>query len=238
MKNYTGNKRLQGLSQTIINHIPKHDYYFELFLGGGGIFRMLIEETPRVKEYFLNDLNLQCLVDMLGYLEGIEIKVVFNSHDATELIKDYLYVANSFFLLDPPYLHATRPSSTDIYGDYEMSDEDHEKFLLSVLQMVSPCMIIHPRCEMYDNHLKNWKQVDVKVRYNRKTSNECLYMNYDINKVSLHTYQYLGVDCWDRQRIKRKGDRLIAKINNLPELERAYILKQIGKHFFIDYRQK
>lgn len=51
-------------------------------------------------------------------------------------------------------------------------------------------------------------------------------MNYDYPS-ELHKYDFIGTDCWDRQRIKRKGDRMISKLLSLPVLERKYILERI-----------
>jgi len=87
-------------------------------------------------------------------------------------------------------------------------------------------MIIHPDCELYNTMLSDWRKVQVKIRYNNKTSIENLYMNYSAD-VELHTTKFLGADCWDRQRIKRKGDNLISKLNRLSPNERKYLLERI-----------
>lgn len=91
-------------------------------------------------------------------------------------------------------------------------------------------MIIHPKCELYDNGLKDWRKVEVKIRYNNKTSIECLYMNYKEPGI-LQEDGYLGKDCWDRQRIKRKATRFLNKLIQLPELERNLILNKIKIQF-------
>ena len=36
---YPGSNEASGVPQTIINHIPQHEYYYELFLGNGTIAR-------------------------------------------------------------------------------------------------------------------------------------------------------------------------------------------------------
>lgn len=61
-----------------------------------------------------------------------------------------------------------------------------------------------------------------------KTSLECLYMNYP-QPDKLQITQFTGTNCWDRQRIKRKGDRLIQKLKNLPPTESNYLLSRINK---------
>lgn len=59
---------------------------------------------------------------------------------------------------------------------------------------------------------------------------ECIYMNYD-KPARLHEYTYLGLDCWDRQRIKRKIERFVNKLRGLPDHEREAILEAVGIHY-------
>lgn len=129
--------------------------------------------------------------------------------------------------LDPPYLHGTRSGNTNLY-EFEMTDNDHVKLLSAVASMEQKIMIIHPKCELYDRMLADWRKVEIKIRYNRKTSIEYLYMNF-AKTADLHNDDYLGSDCWDRQRIKRKSERLIAKFQKLPVLERNYLIKRINE---------
>jgi len=79
---------------------------------------------------------------------------------------------------------------------------------------------------VYDKGLEGFRKVQLTVRYHNKTSHETLYMNYP-DPLQLHTYSTLGTDCWDRQRIKRKGDRVIKKLSQLPVTERNYIIDRI-----------
>ncbi len=54
-------------------------------------------------------------------------------------------------------------------------------------------------------------------------------MNYP-TPTKLLTTRFVGADCWDRQRIKRKGERL-SKLKTLPNHEQQYILELIEKEF-------
>lgn len=219
MKNYRGHKRIDGVYQKIINHIPKHTYYMELFAGSAAIYSLL---TVPAVPVILNDINPEVQSKLaLRYPQAKvtnECAISILQSNQTVLAKD------AFIFLDPPYKHSTRPNSVDIYN-FEMSDSDHVQLLTAALQMTCNVMIIHPKCELYDTYLKDWYKVEVKIRYNRKTSIECLYMNYKIQE--LQDDSYLGTDCWDRQRIKRKAERWVNRLNSLPELERNYILNRI-----------
>ncbi len=133
---------------------------------------------------------------------------------------------NTFVFIDPPYLHETRRNK-NLYN-HEMTNSDHLQLLLHVRDLKCNAMVIHPVCALYDTMLSNFRQIEVKVRYHQKTSIEKLYMNYPYPE-NLHVKDYTGSDCWDRQRIKRKGDRLINKLKQLPGQERNYILSRIKR---------
>ena len=115
--------------------------------------------------------------------------------------------------------------SINIYN-FEMTLNEHIELITSLLQLKCFVMVIHPKCALYDEMFKDWRKIEIKIRYNRKTSIECLYMNYS-DEIDLQCYDKLGSNCWDRQRIKRKGDRFVNKLLNLPMQERNYILDRI-----------
>lgn len=228
MKNYPGNKNILGLKHKIINLIPDHIHYYELFFGSGAIFHELKDNHwDHLLFYHLNDLNKECF-NKIDHASVTSITTV----PAVDIINNLKWrEANHshFVFLDPPYLHSTRPNSMNLYGEFEMSDEDHIQLLTSVGDLNCNVMIIHPKCELYDSMLSDWFQVEVKVRYNSKTSVETIYMNYDISQFDLQTTHLLGKDCWDRQRIKNKGKRLIKKLSELGRHERQYLKEQINK---------
>jgi DNA adenine methylase len=214
MSYYTGNKKIEGVYQKIINEIPKHNYYLEAFAGSGAIG--LILPTGPVKIF--NDLDTHALQLIKGTPGDTVIKTQYR---ATDLLQLFDHAGKEgFTFCDPPYLHTTRKSDK-IYL-FEMSVLDHVEFLAEVQKLKCNCMIIHPACELYEVALQSWRSILIKIRYNTKTSIEKLYMNYDTPRI-LQTSKYLGKDCWDRQRIKRKAERFINKGLNIPFPERTYI---------------
>lgn len=219
-KRYTGNKKIPGVYQKIINHIPQHSYYCELFAGSGAIGKLLPATTVKHfndidctlhGHYSLSDNSTLCIT-------------AINAPELVQFLSIYVGAANTFIFADPPYLHCTRAQSD--YYKYEMSDSDHIQFLSAVQQ--SPCqiMIIHPACELYDQALQSWNQVEIKIRYNRKTSIEKLYMNYSPR--SLQSYKYIGKDCWQRQAYKRKAIRHSHKSILLPFPEVQYLIDPLN----------
>jgi site-specific DNA-adenine methylase len=226
MKGYPGQKKVDGVFHKIINEIPTHKVYYELYAGTAAIAKLIKGSGAKI---VLNDIN-RSVVAKLKCIS--ELEATITTKPATNVLEKLIHTSAStdnFVFLDPPYLHSTRPNSTTVYNN-EMTDRDHIQLLLAVLQLKCNCMIIHPKCELYDKMLSSWRKVYIKIRYNRKTSIECLYMNYD-SPNELQSDQYLGKDCWDRQRIKRKAERMVQKFDLLPILERNYIMKLLKEKY-------
>jgi DNA adenine methylase len=223
---YPGNKNIPGLIQKIVNQIPPCTDFYELYAGSAAVSRFLSAAAVTSVRYHLNDID-PAVTDKNNYPAGSTVTTL----PAVDLIQSIPlagYLKTYFFFIDPPYHHDSRPYNSHLYK-FEMSHDDHVQLLLAVADLKYNCMIIHPWCFLYDKFLEGWRTVQVKVRYHNKTSVENLYMNYP-RPVKLLTYGMYGTDCWDRQRIKRKGDRLVQKLLSLPEAERNYILDRINKN--------
>ncbi|HOY42521.1 MAG TPA: hypothetical protein PLX60_11680 [Chitinophagales bacterium] len=221
---YPGQKNIEGVYQKIINEIPECLRFIELFAGTGATSKIIKKHAPATK-IICNDIDQ----DVAGKINFTG--EVVSAVDAIAYIKNNVetLTKSDFIFLDPPYHPETRPNSLNLYK-YELSVSDHEQLISSVLKLKCPVMIIHPACELYDDNLildNGWRFVDLKIRYHNKTSHERLYMNYPTPQKLLIT-KFLGKDCWDRQRIKRKGDRMIAKLKSLPAPELQYILEKIN----------
>jgi len=113
-----------------------------------------------------------------------------------------------------------------------MSDDDHKNFLQLARTGKFNCMISHYECDLYDEMLKNWNKEKFKVCYHGKIVDECIYYNYD-KPETLLSYRYVGTDCWDRQRVTRKINRLVKKLNELPALERNAVMSRVNKRLTI-----
>lgn len=132
-----------------------------------------------------------------------------------------------FVYLDPPYPKTSRRSHTDIYN-YEFRKDQHKQLIELVIKAKFNCMISSYHNSLYDETLKDWRAEEINCNVHGKIAKEVIYMNYDTPK-KLHDYRFLGKDCWDRQRIKRKINRKINGLMALPPLERNAILEQIRK---------
>lgn len=220
---YPGNKNIPGLIQKIVNQIPPCTDFYELYAGSAAVSRFLSVRTGNTVRYHLNDLDPDVTDKYVHRAGGIVTNVP--AVDLIQSLKTAGSLENVFLFIDPPYHHESRPNNTHLYK-FEMTSIDHVKLLSSVRDLKCNCMIIHPQNSLYDHVLKSWRTLQLKVRYHNKTSIENLYMNYP-RPEQLLSYAVVGSDCWDRQRIKRKGDRLVKKLLSLPEAERNYILDRI-----------
>lgn len=214
---YNGGKNGNGTYQNIINHIPKHDIYVEPFFGNGGIYHNL--KRPRLS--VINDIN-PGIIDGLNY--GSCTKIL--NMDYQEVIYKYDYIVQGvFFYLDPPYLMETRKSQKRLY-QFEFTESDHVQFLTMANTVKSNCMISHYPCKMYDDALKGWYTFDFESMTRAGLRTERIYMNYPPPTI-LQDFRYLGTDFTDRQRIKRKIERQLKKLEALPILERTGILSAV-----------
>jgi site-specific DNA-adenine methylase len=222
LKNYPGNKSIEGLYQWIINRIPPHKKYYELFAGSAQIARRLPDTAAKVL--------VDCDPHIAKLLEkelGNEMTVI-NSYAENWLTMLPLRACkDTFVYMDPPYMIDCIPSGKKLYR-HSMSDIDHEQILAVASKVKYNCMISHPSCEIYNDMLKGWTKEHKIVRYHTRTAKEWIYYNYPKPQV-LHTYKYVGNDCWDRQRIKRKIERLTNKLIELPALERNAVISRVTK---------
>jgi DNA adenine methylase len=222
-KTYNGGKDGNGTYQNIINHIPKCSRFVEAFAGNCAITRNIARPAVTV----INDID-RSVYDKLVQLQ--EPCLIVENNCYQELIVKYDCMScDTFFYFDPPYLFSTRKSQQRLYN-YEFSDSDHEKFLQLANTVKSNCMISHYPCDLYDNALKGWRTFDFESCTRNGMRTERIYMNYAQPQI-LQDYRYLGKDFIERQQIKRKTERLLKRLERLPELERTALLSAvIGKY--------
>ncbi len=227
LNRYFGAKFGGGMYQNIINLIPPHKAYFELFGGSLAVFR---NKKPALYSH-LNDLSSTITPVYLKHFNLPNIKISnLSAIPILQELESLLDPIDSFIYLDPPYIKATRRS----IGQYshEMSDDDHRVLLDIINHFRCNVMISHYPNHLYDLALANWNTKSFKVMTRHGWQTEKVYFNYEV-PTKLHDYSYLGNNFTDRQRIKRKALRLKSKLSRLPELERAALIDMI-KNDFID----
>jgi len=236
-KNYPGNKGVSGLYQAIINLMPVHDVYIELFLGQGEILRRKKPAALNIG----NDIDpwisyrWKCLYDQVSAdIDRTDFtdpgRIYFSNLPAPKVISIYAgHGKKVLFYADPPYLRYTRKSHRRIYR-YEMMEESGHIELLNYAAGSPHMWIISGYdCDLYNLLLPGWnkKQVNVSTR-GGGTAIETIWFNFPEPR-QIHDSTYLGKDFTDRQRIKRKVSRWIGKFEKLPDLERNLIFEELKK---------
>ncbi|MBL4262840.1 DNA adenine methylase [Vibrio fluvialis] len=211
-----GSKAASGAYQQIINLMPPHDCYIEAFLGGGTVMK---RKAPAIRSFGL-DLDERCL-NAGDYDDGVTLI----HDDALNWLRKFDFDAFGSVVVycDPPYVKSTR-SSNNRYR-FEMTDDDHKK-LLGLLKAL-PC---HVMVSGYDNPIYtelvgHWWQHSFRSQTRGGVRIEKVWCNFEPGEMHYHTYT--GNNASERQRIKRKADRMAKKIRALPDAERQAVVAAI-----------
>lgn len=222
---YPGGKNGSGVYQAIINQIPPHDRFVEVFLGSGSISRLMrpaaasigVDADAAAIEAFPKDArpNMELLnVDARAFLESFPGK--WNN-------------ANTFMYLDPPYLFETRKSQRSIYRHEFGTAQEHYELLELLLQLNCMVAISGYWSELYGNLLKHWRvETFTGVTRSGSTATEYLWMNY-CEPLELHDYRYLGQDFRQRQDIKRQTQRWVRKLAAMDATKRHALMAAIDE---------
>ncbi len=241
MSSYPGGKNGSGVYQTIINLMPPHDTYIEPFLGAGAVMRMKrpatrnigIDRDPAALEHFRS-----CIAENDDEKGAADHNAIFDDAgsiadpividgDAFEFLTSYAYTGRELVYCDPPYLHGTR-SRKDLYA-HELTDDDHAR-LLGILKSL-PCMVMASGywSQMYADALKEWSLTSFQTMTRGGTmATEWLWFNYP-DPIALHDYRYLGENFRERERIKRKQQRWVNRLQTMPILERRALQAAMGE---------
>lgn len=220
---YFGGKEAAGSYQQIINQIRPHDVYIELCLGNGTVLRY----KARAAVSYANDINPDLIAAWRNIWSADD--VVFTISDAIGFLRGFRFEPHLRYCvyIDPPYPHCCRKSGHR-YA-FEMSDDEHRELLRVVKGLPANVDVLVSTYEndIYTDELQSWRL----IRYNSMTRGgvavECLCMNYENAEGLLHDYRYLGRDNTDRQRIKRKIDRKVRQLQELPPAERNAIVAAV-----------
>jgi site-specific DNA-adenine methylase len=219
---YPGGKGGAGVYQTIINLIPPHDVYIEPFVGGGNIFErkapaassILVDRDPAIAQLWKQRCHQ---VPAVTVIEG----------DAISVLEAREWTGREFIYADPPYVLSTRTKKA-IYA-HEMSDADHDQ-LISTLQTIGDrhgvrFMLSGYRNAIYDDAaaMLGWNRVDFQAMTRGGLRTESVWFNYE-KPSTIADYSYVGQNFRERERIKRKKDRWIRRLQLLDPLERAALL--------------
>lgn len=216
---YPGGKAGAGVYQQIICSIPPHVMYIETHLGGGAIMRH--------KRPASSSIGLDLSEEVINRKIEIPSLQVYKM-DAISFLENHFFVGDEFVYCDPPYLPDVLSDSKRLRGlyKYKYSKEDHIELLKCILKLRCKVMISGYDNELYNNLLKGWSTKVFKSMTRGGTRLEKIWMNYP-EPIALHDYRYLGDNFRERQRIKRKKERWVNKLSQMPLLEKQALYSAI-----------
>ena len=199
---YPGSKNGNGICSWLINNIPPHERYFELYAGSAALY------------YAKKGCNFNLLTDVnqkiINYHSGRNLNQKANiiKTDALSFIDGFVFTEADFIYLDPPYPKSARRSGRTYYENEMLNDDEHEQLLKKITSITAMVMISTRQNDLYDQMLHNWRKEIFQTADRAGVVYEVIYMNYPVPEV-LHQYDYVGRNFTDRQRIKRKITSLV-----------------------------
>ena len=225
---YPGGKGSEGVYQRIICQLPPHEVYIEPFLGGGAILRY---KRPARCTIGI-DLDAEVIKQWRSLADTIatsgERGLQFVHGDGIAWLAGHQWAGNELVYADPPYMLSTLASGRAPYQHW-LTDAEHERLLRVLLGLPAMVAISGYMSELYADMLAGWRlyQFEAMTRAGRPAT-ECLWMNY-APPARLHDYRYLGESFRERERIRRRQRRWVARLQSMSELERWAVLAAIDE---------
>lgn len=256
MASYTGGKNGHGAFQNLINMMPPHGTYIELFLGSGAVIRnkrpahtnIGVEIDSDVFREFVTEGEGHwippnvCSVTMGSRLFGGKPVDVINTcafeflEQLPEMAKMDQWPRPWLLYADPPYLGSVRQSQNNLYK-HEMQDDASHRDLLEILKIFDGFVMISGyESPLYNEHLWCWrKETFHMVNRAGQQTTETVWLNFP-EPAQLHDYSFLGSNYRERYWNKRMKRRWRRKLQNMEPLRRAAMFQMFEdlKPEFID----
>lgn len=224
---YPGGKEGPGVWHRIVNLMPPHEVYVELFAGGGAVLRNK-PPAPRSIALDVDAGALAALEERMRAERPLDV-VEFLELDALAWLRTTSCSSDMLLYADPPYPLSVRRSDRVRYAR-DLTDDEHVDLLELLTTTGARAMVSGYRCPIYDAWLSAWHRVDYKaMTRGGYTVDESLWLNFP-PPAALHGYDRVGADYRERERIKKKRRRWLAMFSAMPEHERAAIFSDLSHY--------
>lgn len=226
---YPGGKEGAGVWQRIVNLMPPHAVYVEMFAGGGAVLR---HKEPAA-DTLAFDVDAEALAKLTSDYAALNRSgsIRFLAEDSLDWLRKAGGVIGPGVLIyaDPPYpLSARRTDRTNYARD--LTDEEHVDMLERLTLTAARVMVSGYRCPIYDAWLADWTRIDYQAMTRGGVMvDESLWLNFRPPQ-RLHGYARVGTDYRERERIKRKRKRWLANFAELDDLEREAIFSDLSNY--------
>lgn len=122
------------------------------------------------------------IIDQLPLISNRLKNVLLFNKNAIDIIKSF-DDQNTLLYCDPPYLKETRVSP-DAYGEYEMTDEQHEELYKTIRKFKGKVIISGYLSELYKDLYSEWKCYKYKIpnhssqQKKKPIKVECIWTNF------------------------------------------------------------
>jgi DNA adenine methylase len=201
----------------VINVLPPHDRYIESHLGGGAVLRNKLPAKANIGIEIDPAIAVKWASQESTSTPSFELVV----GDALSVLPTLGLSQRDLVYMDPPYLPSTRKQKR-VYA-FDLTEDDHIE-LLSLAKTLQ-CMVVVSgyRSTLYDEMLAQWNRIDFTAASQSGIRTESLWFNYS-PPTRLHDTRYLGHDYRQRQDVKRRAERLQARIARLQPVEKSMLL--------------
>ncbi len=196
----------------ILNLVPPHSVYIEPYLGLASVLR---NKKPSDTEIGI-DLDVRVLAEPELLKRGVKLVKA----DALDFLNTYRFRGHEVVYCDPPYLPSTR-KRRKIYR-HEVDQNHHEMLLKAITDIDARVLISGYDSDLYRHWLHDWNTHKFSAKTHCGVREEFVWFNFDAPTV-LHDYRHLGRDFRERQVIKRRIERLKARIASLSVVEQECI---------------
>lgn len=221
-RRFVGAKNGAGVYQTIISQMPPHRVYIEAFAGTGAILR----RKKAVDLSIAIDIEPRAIAALFKNDDAGSLSVICG--DAPRLLSRFSFKGDELVYCDPPYLMSTRRRQVNYYNHEFGTEEEHARLLWVLRSLPCYVMISGYMSDLYARILKDWRRVSYQTATRAGPVTEYLWLNYPEPRC-LHDYRFLGANFRERERIKRKKLRWVAKLQKMSALERGCLLAAISE---------
>jgi hypothetical protein len=209
--------------QRIINLMPPHRVYIETHLGGGAVLRhkrpaqrsIGIERDPLVirrwRQHPPADMHTEIL-------EG----------DAVAFLRMFPFEGDELVYSDPPYVRATRRRAHCYRFDYD--DEDHVALLTELRRLACPVIVSGYASDLYREFLEGWQTQVFSAASHTGLRTETVWFNFELPE-RLHDHRFIGDDFRERERMRRRVDRWVARLERMAPVERNALIGAVTERF-------